>query len=392
MSTQTIFDSGEAPNPNSKAKWIIIALVVLILLGGSATFFVYRYKQFTRVRERERAIQDPYSAENIRSTMLAYLAQPRFAGKDFEPQILGKAHLELYIIDKQELLFSLPENLNLQDEVRSFVIDPAKIELAKEDGDRLRLGTYSLRKSADKGQFFKTAVENIKIDPNQTLQFSFQRGVYHLTLRELVDFIQNRNVYGGKLRADTNLKRNGMALVFYNHGAFVSKPEEISLKRFANELLKNTPESGEGAREKRIQLLTDFVADEIEYDNTEALSSAETLKRPNEVLMTRKADCSNKVILLASLLEQINEDYLMLYCPSHITIAVPQGKFSMDNRLTFAWEDKNWVVLESTVRGFQIGKTLVVEEDILQQIEYAQRPKERNLIYNTSTKEPLSFR
>jgi hypothetical protein len=82
----------------------------------------------------------------------------------------------------------------------------------------------------------------------------------------------------------------------------------------------------------------------------------------------------------------------MLYCPQHITVAVPQGKFSMDNRLTFAWEDKNWVLLESTVRRFQIGKTRVLEEDILQQIEYVQRPREKNLIYNSSTKEPLSFR
>lgn len=391
MSTQTIFDS-EPPKSYTKIKLIIAALVVLIILGGSATFFVYRYKQVAKIRAKERALQDPYSNENIRGTVLTYLAQPRFAGDEFAPQILGKARLELYVVDKQELLFSLPEKLNLQDEVRAFVIDPAKIEMAKEDGDRLRLGNYSLVKSPAKTLFFKTAVENIKIDPNLNLQFKFEKGVYILSVRELVDFIGNRNVYGGKMRADTNLKRNGLSLIFYNHGAFVSKPDEVSLKRFADELLKDIPANGDGAREKRIQRLTDFVSDEIPYNEAEALSNSETLKRPNEVLMTRKADCSNKVILLASLLEQINEDYLLLYCPSHITVAVPQGKFSMDNRLTFAWEDKNWVLLESTLRGFQIGKTRVQEEDILQQIEYVQRPREKNQIYNSSTKEPLSFR
>jgi hypothetical protein len=393
MPTQTIFDSTEEPNPSGKAKWIILAFVVLVLLA-SGTFAVYKYRQLTSLRNKERVTrnEDPYSADNIRDTVVAYLAQPRFAGEKFAPQILGKAYLELYIVGKRELLFSLPDKTNLQDEIRSFVIDPAKIELAKEDGDKLRLGDYSLTKSAAKAQFFKTAVENIKLDPNQIVKFSFQRGVYHLTLRELVDYIQNRNIYGGKMRADTNIERNGLPLIFYNHGAFVAKPNEVSLKRFADELLKNIPANEEGAREKRIQLLTDFVADEIPYNEAEALSNAETLKRPNEVLMTRKADCSNKVILLASLLEQIGEDYLMLYCPQHITVAVPQGKFSMDNRLTFAWEDKNWVLLESTVRRFQIGKTRVLEEDILQQIEYVQRPREKNLIYNSSTKEPLSFR
>lgn len=391
MSTQTIFDA-EQPSSSGKVKWFVIGFALFVFLAGSTTFIVYKYRQFAAFRARQQALRDPYSSENIRRTVLSYLAQPRFAGDDFAPQILGKANLELYLLDKQELFFSLPENLNLQDEIRSFVIDPAKIELAKEDGDRLRLGTYSLLKTPAKAQFFKTAVENIKIDPNLELKFSFQRGVYNLSLRELVDFIQNRNMYGGRMRADTNLKRNGLPLVFYNHGAFVSIPDEVSLKRFADELLKDIPADSEGAREKRIQRLTDFVAEEIPYNDAEALSTSETLKRPNEVLMTRKADCSNKVILLASLLEQIGEDYLLLYCPSHITVAVPQGKFSMDNRLTFAWEDKNWVIAESTLKGFQIGKTRVMDEEILQQIEYAQRPREKNFIYNTSTKEPLSFR
>ena len=394
MSTQTIFNSNEEqPNPLGKAKWVILAFILLFLSAGGA-FVVYKKTQLSsaRVKEKISSNRDPYSAENIRDTVLTYLAQPHFAGESFESQILGKAHLELYIVDKRELFFSLPDKTNLQDEVHSFVIDSTKIEQAKEDGGRLRIGDYSLAKSPAKAQFFKTEVDNIKIDPNLVLQFSFQRGIYKLSLRELIDFINNQNIYGGRLRADTNLKRNGMALIFYNHGAFVAKPDEVSLKRFAEELLKNISATDKDAREKRIQRLLDFVADEIQYDDTEALSNAETLKRPNEVLMTRKADCSNKAILLASLFEQIGEDYLLLYCPKHITVAVPQGKFSMDNRLTFFWEEKNWVVAESTLRGFQIGKTRVVEEDILQQIEYVQRPREKNSIYNSSTKEPLSFR
>jgi len=57
------------------------------------------------------------------------------------------------------------------------------------------------------------------------------------------------------------------------------------------------------------------------------------LKRPNEVLMSGQSDCSNKAILLGSLLEQLGEDYLFVYTPDHITVAVKQDGFPASNRL-----------------------------------------------------------
>ena len=89
-------------------------------------------------------------------------------------------------------------------------------------------------------------------------------------------------------------------MIFANHGIMVAKPEEPSLRRLADELLKDvTP-----TREARIQRLVDFVSAEIEYSYTEAVGSRETLKRASETLMTRTGDCSNKTILLASLLSR----------------------------------------------------------------------------------------
>ena len=81
-----------------------------------------------------------------------------------------------------------------------------------------------------------------------------------------------------------------------------------------------------------MQRVLDFVSREIRYDQREAAYDFELLKRPNEVLMSGESDCSNKTILLGSMLEQLGEDYLFVYLPHHITVAVPQGDFSSDTR------------------------------------------------------------
>ena len=134
------------------------------------------------------------------------------------------------------------------------------------------------------------------------------------------------------------------------------------------------------------------MTNEIEYDYTEAVGSRETLKRPNEVLMSRTSDCSNKTILMASLLEQIGEDYLLLYCPQHITVAVPQGEFPNENKLSFNWSGKDWMIAETTLPNFEIGKTKVTESVKLTSVQYVQKPKQTNVIFEAHTFRPLEFR
>ncbi|MEP7077200.1 MAG: hypothetical protein ABI878_15450, partial [Acidobacteriota bacterium] len=124
---------------------------------------------------------------------------------------------------------------------------------------------------------------------------------------------------------------------------------------------------------------------------TEALGTRETLKRANETLMTGNGDCSNKTILLASLLEQIGEDYVLLYCPQHITVAVPQGNFSDENKLDFTWNQKPWIIAETTLPGFQVGKTRVQQAEILTHINYVQDPKNADVIFDANSYEVLKF-
>ena len=135
----------------------------------------------------------------------------------------------------------------------------------------------------------------------------------------------------------------------------------------------------------------DFVSNEIEYSYTEAVAPSEKLKRASETLMTRNGDCSNKTILLASLLEQIGEEYLLLYSPRHITVAVPQGNYVNDNGLDFTWENKQWLIAETTLAGFQIGFTQVKEARLLTKVNYVQTPRLTDLIFDANSFETLKF-
>jgi len=276
--------------------------------------------------------------------------------------------------------------------VARFIVDPKRIVLAQDDGaGRLRLGDYSLRRSTDKQVFFKTPVGNIKFDAGTVLKFPFKLATYTLDMRELEDFLQNKSIFGGRMRARMEQTRAGLPVVFANHGALVARPEETSLRRFVDELTRDIAPDSKGVREARVQRVLDFVSREIKYDLRETTYNFELLKRPNEVLMSGQSDCSNKAILLGSLLEQLGEDYLFVYTPDHITVAVRQGDFPARNRLSLEWEGQTWLIAEGTAPGFRIGVDEVREETRLKQFRHVQRPRDRDMIFDVATGRQLSF-
>lgn len=367
-------------------KFAVIFIVLLVVVFGSAYVF-YRHATFVPEVTAEQITET-----KLRDAVVMLLALPHFSGESFREQILGKARLQRYTLDKKEIYFSTPESSEQEFNgiVDRFVIDRQKLVFAEAAGEKFNLDRYSLKKTPETGYFFKTSLKNLRFDPNAELEFPYQGLTYKLTMRELLDFTENKQVYGGRLAASTNPKVDGRAIMFGNHGAMVAKPDEPSMKRLVAQLLGDAPENL--PREAKIQKLLDFVSSQIEYDYREALGTNETLKRPNEVLMTRSSDCSNKTILMASMLEQIGEDYLLLYCPSHITVAVPQGAFPLENNLSFEWEGKNWIVAETTLPFFEIGKTKVNNTLMLNSVMYVQKPKQTEIIFEAQTFRPLEFR
>jgi len=277
--------------------------------------------------------------------------------------------------------------------IARFLIDPKRIVIAEDDGSgRLRLGKYSLLRSEDKPLLFKTPIDNIKFDPATVLKFPFKLATYTLEMGELIDFLQNKSIFGGRMSARMEQTQAGLPITFANHGALVARPQETSLRRFADELTRDIPADGDGAREARVQRVLDFVSREIKYDLREATYNFELLKRPNEVLMSGESDCSNKAILLGSLLEQLGEDYLFVYTPDHITVAVRQGSFPVRNGLFLAWQNEVWLIAEGTAPGFRIGLDKVREEKRFMRFQHVQRPRDRDVIFDLASGKQLSFR
>ncbi|HTK38500.1 MAG TPA: transglutaminase-like domain-containing protein, partial [Pyrinomonadaceae bacterium] len=332
---------------------------------------------------------DEVLGKEIRDTTVMMLAQPSFSGEDFRQQILGNGRLVKYVRSLKDAYFTYPKNgdEDFNKFLAKYFIDKSKIEYAKDENGQAKLGGYTLNVPADQAYFFRTTLDNIQIEPRQNLSFQLKDATYEVSLTELRNLGNNSELYGGKLIARIPERRDGPQFVFANHGIMVAKPGEPSLKRLADELLKSAGPS----REERIQRLVDFVSNDIDYSFTEAVGTSETLKRASETLMTRSGDCSNKTILLASLLEQIGEAYVLLYCPQHITVAVPQGNFSNENNLDFTWNQKPWVIAETTLPGFQVGKTRVADPVRLTSVNYVQDPKNADVIFDANSFEVLKF-
>lgn len=382
MSSGSLFEE-EKRNPLGKI-YLVIGLIVLIIVGIIG-FFAYQSNQ-----ERVKVARDARAEENFLDTVIMMLSHNRFSGDEFRDQILGKGRLERFERVNDDLYFTYPaaSQEEFDEFVKKFFVDKTKLEMAKESNGRLQLGGYSVGISEQTPYFFRSSVKNFKVDSSQMLIFPFKTVNYTMSLPEAKNFLDNSQVYGGNLVADATQRSSDPILLFANHGIMVGKPNEPSLTRLVNELLKDVPDN----RESKIQRLVDFVSNEIEYSYTEAIGGGETLKRPNEILMTRNGDCSNKTILLASLLEQIGEDYIMLYCPRHITVAVPQGNFPNENKMDFEWEKKNWLFAETTLPNFQVGITKVDGFNKITPVNFVQRPKEKNLIFDASSLRVLEFR
>jgi hypothetical protein len=385
--------------PTGSRTWKLVLVVIFAVALSGAAWALYKLRADSRqgsAAASRKKFAQPSLDERTRDTVLTYLAQPAFAGTKVVEQVLGPVHLELLQLPDREVYFSAPAPEQAGEAfeamVARFVVDPKRVVLAQDDGSgQLRLGKYSLRRSADKHFLFKMPVDNVKFDSETVLKFPFGPATYTLNLRELNDFLENKSIFGGRMRARTGQSQAGLPVVFANHGAFVARPEETSLRRLVDELTHDIPPDSEGARESRVQRVLDFVSREITYDQREATYDFELLKRPNEVLMTGQSDCSNKAILLGSLLEQLGEDYLFVYTPGHITVAVRQGNFPARTGLWFGWDGQAWLIAEGTLPGFRIGLDRVHDEARLKQFQHVQRPRNRDMIFDLATGRQLLF-
>lgn len=338
--------------------------------------------------------------DDLTSIVLSYMAQPRFASSNFTGQITGtSAELMIYDLDEGMVYFSIPVNkYNKQDLQRlsknpgaitwgqtSATTQDGKPQVRKYEGSVLYLGNYGFRKPGNYILRFPAA--DFRVNPSIQISIPYKSAAYTFSLKELENFAENRSIYGGSLRVNLGRNSTGAIEVVHNHGAFVAKKGEPSLERLVNSLVPSPI-----SNEHTAQQLLDFVTREVKYDQSEVTGGTEVLKRPNEVLMTRGSDCSGKVILYASLLEQAGVDYKLVYYDNHLSVAV-EWRYGSPNGLGLEIDGKHFSIAETTSEtGFRIGASRVSNIDLsYQSMQYIQKPGEGSKLYNIRTGKAVEF-
>lgn len=243
----------------------------------------------------------------------------------------------------------------------------------------IALGSVRRKLSPETGCVCRTHLDNMKVDMEKSLEFSYPDATYTISLPELASFLENKVVYGGE-NLSTYMMRHLRKQESLNYGYLVARPEEPSLTRLADALLANVPDN----REDRIQKLLDFVSSDIALE-VEERGRPEAPKRPNEVLMYGKSDVENKAILFASLLEQIGEDYIIVYAGNSIAVAVPREDFKDENQLSFEWDGTVWLPCAASSPRFRIGLDHIPGFFTEKEITLVQHPEQVGILVDPHT-------
>lgn len=327
--------------------------------------------------------RDSNSVEAMRENFFSYLGKDRdarFGFDEMQRQLFSGINEIVYDQEKGEVLFlvwdcSDADSTKMQRIIDRYAIDPARVFYGESFKQKAVAFTGKTKLGWVNHCPLVIPIDNIRINPYSSVEIKYSAATYNISAQELADYMTDKSIFSGPMRIFSKDRVQRELNVFGNHGAFVARPNEPSLTRLASSLIVS---GNSASRESKIQQLLNFVSSEITYDDAEAKFKGEILKRPDETLLTRRGDCSSKTILMASLLEQIGEEYRLVYYIDHITVAVRQGGFLINNNLAFSREGETWVITETTVPGFVIGETAIENKSIFRNIQYIQRPGKTN--------------
>jgi hypothetical protein len=380
--------------PKSSIGPLAKIFITVIIIGAIAGFTILRAlvnrertesmgEEALTVKYLKVPNRDSASIEGMRENFFSYLGKDRdarFGFDEMQRQLFSGVNEIVYDQEKGEVLFmvwecSEADPTKVQRIIDRYAIDPTRVFYGESFKQKAVAFTGKTKLGWANHCPLVIPIDNIRINPYSSVEIKYATATYKISAQELADFMADKSTFSGPMRIFSKDRVQRELNVFGNHGAFVAKPNEPSLTRLASSLMA----SGSSlSRESKIQQLLNFVSSEITYDDAEAKFKGEILKRPDETLLTRRGDCSSKTILMASLLEQIGEDYRLVYYIDHITVAVQQGSFKNNNSLAFSREGEAWVIAETTVPGFVVGETSIENKSIFRNIQYIQRPGKAN--------------
>jgi hypothetical protein len=299
------------------------------------------------------------------------IAQPKYSGDSMLYKLTGaEATLERFYVDTKKIIFSCQYN-KLDEVLNKLAIHKDSVTVNRPLEEKLA-PTASVT--------FEMFTRNLKIDISKFILTQYQGAVYRITLPQIIDFVTMKsNLRGGAFAITPNKE------VMISHGVAVSKKGEPSLTDLVRQLTQlNQP------TEVKAQQLLSFVANQIEYNEEEAVSGTETIKRPDEILFTRNSDCSGKTILYASLLQQINCKWCILYYDRHVCIGVA-GNFKPMNTASVELKGVTYYIAETTAPNAVVGENVWGDKMIPSAVKFYQIPEDGPEVMDYISGEPLAF-
>lgn len=353
-----------------------ISVILLIFLGSSCN------SDYT---ESDEPAIDLHPLTDIQAAVATYLYLPQFSFPEFAAQAfqLDVASQGYDPVNKLVYL-SIPKALS-QDtlgSLSSISSAPEQIEFATGYQAINWLGPDLERDRDTSRMIIRFPAETMILDSTTVLRRKLGKREISVSLAELASSFRHKFAYNSPALALAP-GPGDISYVIANHAAPMSDVGDPILEKFIDELLSTKQKN----QTDTAQALLDFVTKSITYTHHGDL---EIFMRPIDVLLAGEADCSGKVILYGSLLNQVDIPFLLVYLDGHITIGV-QGKFSKNNGMFFLHEGDTYTLAETTAEGFEIGESELIEPMETWHYKFLQKPGKTAKLYDLWRNDSLEF-
>lgn len=327
----------------------------------------------------EPAAEAPPPRMAVGDAVLAYLVRPDFAHPEFAAQALGPDVFFLGFDREADRLFFAARREGWQAVAARLCRDSSLLGRDLPDYRWMPDESFPVEDSAYACFAFPRSA--FRVDSSRVLERKLGNYTFRLTLSELRDYVSAGTLFNAPaIFLDTAGRRRPLAIA--NHAAPIALPGTPSLEALAAAIADSLR-----SPEAQAQQLLDFVTNEIQYQSH---GRHEIFMKPHEVLLTGRSDCSGKVVLYSSLLQQIRRPHLLVYLPEHICVGLP-GLYAEENGMYFTHEGQRYSFAETTLPGYEIGRSETEPPLPPDSIQYLQVPGASTRLYSLRSRDSLGF-
>jgi hypothetical protein len=315
----------------------------------------------------------------VRDAVLAYLARPDFVHPEFAEQALGPGVFFLGFDRNADRVFFAARREGWREHAARLCADSSQLGRDLPAYRWMPDESFPVEDSAYACFAFPRSA--FQVDSSRVLERKLGNYTFRLTLGELREYYSAASLFNAPaLFLDTAGRPRPLAIG--NHAAPIALPGTPSLQALAAAVADS-----QLSPEAQAQQLLDFVTNEIRYQSH---GRYEIFMKPHEVLLTGRSDCSGKVVLYSSLLQQIGLPHLLVYLPSHICVGLP-GRYAEENGMAFTHEGQRYSFAETTLPGYQIGRSETEPSLPPDSIQYLQVPGKSTRLYSLRSRDSLAF-